>query len=380
MIRQASAQLDRETSKRHKHGLDRASFEVLHQRYFDDLRQFILRRVRDERLAEDLAQEAFLRAYRARRSFDCHRPAWPWLAQIAHNLLINTLRDERRRNAQEWTDEAALSEFADDRTGGDPALSFLNAQRGETIEACLSILTVRQRRILELRCLHGQSYAEIEMAEGLSTDALKSLLKRARRAFRTAYSAKIRDEELPVLVWVAGRRWTKVRSTWSSVRERYNGFVLSSRTPLPVAQSIIEALSVTAVATVLLFGPASLTTESGTSADLDRHRLPVASGQRSLKSPAHQSARATPLLAHSVRTPDSSSTQADASLVAELDKNHPYRRTITINRRERRPGRPEEEGSETKIDIPCDYLGPDRLVCEAVDNLDAPKEPADSKP
>jgi len=166
-------------------------FEALHQRYFEDVSGFIARRIGDDELARDLAQEAFLRAYRARGSYDPRLPIWPWLARIARNLLVNALRDEGRRRARMEVVEAA--EIPGTVRGGDPEAAYVNRHLGRTIRRALAEMSPHSRRILLLRCMEGMSHREIADAEGLTEDAVKAQLKRGRTNFRKAFT-RLSDE------------------------------------------------------------------------------------------------------------------------------------------------------------------------------------------
>jgi RNA polymerase sigma-70 factor (ECF subfamily) len=79
---------------------DEASFELLLQRYRTPLVNFLHRMVRDAALAEDLAQEVFLRVYCARRRYEPGAKFTTWLFRIATNLALNAIRDGRHRKAE----------------------------------------------------------------------------------------------------------------------------------------------------------------------------------------------------------------------------------------------------------------------------------------
>jgi RNA polymerase sigma-70 factor (ECF subfamily) len=177
----------------------RWTFEELHRAYGRDLRRFVNRRVRDPELTSDIVQETFLRAYRARGEFDHSRPAWPWLATIARNLTLNALRDEHRRRrfvdpVIGW-DEAAAA--ADQRSEADPERNYAAAQHRAAIANAIVSLSPRPRRVLLLRVAEEMSYDDIAAREGISIDAVKSLLKRARQAFRETYRSLERDRPQP---------------------------------------------------------------------------------------------------------------------------------------------------------------------------------------
>src|SRR5271154_4774967 len=74
---------------------DEASFELLLRRYRTPLVNFLYRMVRDTAMAEDLAQEVFLRVYRAREQYSPSAKFTTWLFRIATNLALNSVRDNR---------------------------------------------------------------------------------------------------------------------------------------------------------------------------------------------------------------------------------------------------------------------------------------------
>jgi RNA polymerase sigma-70 factor (ECF subfamily) len=174
-----------------EHPAEPPAFEERLRALESDLAGFVVRRVRDRDLAGDVVQETMLRAYRARASFDKDRPLWPWLQTIASNLIANTMRDQRRHREHVQTSGwDGIASAADMRCEIDPESNYLAAQRRVAIATALASLSSRQRRVLLLRAADGLSYEDIAAVEGLSTDAVKSLLKRARHGFRYVYEAE----------------------------------------------------------------------------------------------------------------------------------------------------------------------------------------------
>src|SRR3970282_942479 len=86
---------------------DESSFELLLEKYRAPLIHFLGRMVRDPALAEDLAQEVFLRVYRARKRYTPSAKFTTWLFRIATNLARNAVRDERHRQRDVSMDEPA---------------------------------------------------------------------------------------------------------------------------------------------------------------------------------------------------------------------------------------------------------------------------------
>src|SRR6202140_5454215 len=85
---------------------DEASFDLLLQKYRLPLVNFLYRMVRDSATAEDLAQEVFLRVYRARKQYTPSAKFTTWLFRIATNLALNSVRDNRYRKLEISMDQS----------------------------------------------------------------------------------------------------------------------------------------------------------------------------------------------------------------------------------------------------------------------------------
>src|ERR1700686_4226885 len=92
---------------------DEQSFELLLRKYRTPLINFLFRMVRDSAVAEDLAQEVFLRVYRARKRYSPSAKFTTWIFRIATNLALNALRDGRYRQMEISMDQTA--DVDDDR-------------------------------------------------------------------------------------------------------------------------------------------------------------------------------------------------------------------------------------------------------------------------
>lgn len=180
---------------------DDLSFELLLQKYRTPLVNFLYRMVRDQATAEDLAQEVFLRVYRARQSYAPSAKFTTWLFRIATNVALNSLRDGRHR-ARERSLEAPRPED-DERPLLEPADAAPSAEqrlmardRARSIRRAILALPDKQRAAVVLHKYHELDYDEIARILGCSESALKSLLFRAYEALRV---------ELAPLVGLAGR-------------------------------------------------------------------------------------------------------------------------------------------------------------------------------
>lgn len=172
------------------HGRD--AFADLYLRHAEGVERLVAARVADPDLASDVVQETFLRAYRYFGGFDPERPFWPWLATIAANVCADALRvrAERRESLCD-TDDLDAAGLAGP-TGPDHAdhAAELDWIPNGPIGRALGALPASQRRLLLLRAHDGWRYDELAVLEGLTLDAVKSLLKRARANFRRAYDRR----------------------------------------------------------------------------------------------------------------------------------------------------------------------------------------------
>lgn len=131
----------------------------------------------DEQAARDLAQETFLRAWQRFDAIAAHRETGHWLLRVATNLALTWLR---RRNAP----VGAAGPLTDDPAASDPGSHIVERDLVRTI---LAAMPPRQRAVLVLHDLYGFSGAELAATLGISRDAAKMALWRAREQFRARY-------------------------------------------------------------------------------------------------------------------------------------------------------------------------------------------------
>jgi RNA polymerase sigma-70 factor (ECF subfamily) len=169
---------------------DAASFELLLQKYRTPLVNFLYRMVRDREVAEDLAQEVFLRVYRARKKYAPNAKFTTWLFRIATNLALNTLRDSRFRQREVSLDQRGDSgesdqpaiEIPDRRPRADELL--VARDRAEIIRRAILALPEKQRAAVLLHKYQEMDYDAIARILDCSESALKSLLFRAYETLR----------------------------------------------------------------------------------------------------------------------------------------------------------------------------------------------------
>jgi RNA polymerase sigma-70 factor (ECF subfamily) len=128
--------------------------------------------------AEDAAQEAFLRAYRALGSYDASRPFSTWLLSITAHHCIDRIR---RRRMQEVSLEALPACRAELSLDGNPEATAERDGEAERVRCGLASLPEGYRVVVVLRYWHDLGYGEIAGILGESESAVKSRLHRARR-------------------------------------------------------------------------------------------------------------------------------------------------------------------------------------------------------
>jgi len=171
---------------------DATSFELLLQRYRGPLVNFLYRMVRDREQAEDLAQEVFLRVYRAKEDYVPSAKFTTWLFRIATNLALNSVRDNRYHKMEVSLDAplTADAEDGDERPfevadqHPDIEEHLVEEARRKMIRHAIEKLPEKQRAAVLLHKYQELDYGEIAKILSCSESALKSLLFRAYETLR----------------------------------------------------------------------------------------------------------------------------------------------------------------------------------------------------
>jgi RNA polymerase sigma-70 factor (ECF subfamily) len=168
---------------------DEAGFNYLVQKYHRAMIHFLFRMVRNQAIAEELAQEVFLRVYRSRESYRAEAKFTTWLYRIATNLAVNHARDTRHeRSAQtiylDAPDEESgtTPDVADDEPSVEQRL--MRDERMAAIRTHVMALPERQRMAVLMHKYQGMDYRQIGEVLKLSESATKSLLFRAYQTLR----------------------------------------------------------------------------------------------------------------------------------------------------------------------------------------------------
>lgn len=177
-----------------------AAFEELVQRYQARLVGVLEHLVPRRELAEDLAQEVFLRVYRARKSYVPGAKFSTWLFTIANNVASNAQRSlSKRREVQlgsgnsEGSGAVSLEHLAPAASGFMPARRAEREELASIVRWAIQSLNERQRMAMLLSRFEGMSYEEIGETMGMSVQAVKSLMSRAREKLRQLIEPYLED-------------------------------------------------------------------------------------------------------------------------------------------------------------------------------------------
>jgi len=168
---------------------DEAGFNYLVGKYHRAMISFLFRMVHNQAVAEELAQEVFLRVYRSRESYRAEAKFTTWLYRIATNLAVNHARDTRHERSAltiylDAPDEESgtTPDVADDAPSVEQ--SILRDERMAAIRAHVMALPERQRMAVLMHKYQGMDYRQIGDVLKLSESATKSLLFRAYQTLR----------------------------------------------------------------------------------------------------------------------------------------------------------------------------------------------------
>ncbi len=164
---------------------DRRAFDALVRKYQQKILQLIMRYVHDPEAAQDVAQEAFIKAYRGLKGFRGDSAFYTWLYRIAINAAKNYLASKARKvpDSDVETSDAELMEGADSmRDQGTPERELLSDEIKRTVLRAVEELPEDLRTAITLREVEGMSYDQIAEAMGCPIGTVRSRIFRAREA------------------------------------------------------------------------------------------------------------------------------------------------------------------------------------------------------
>jgi len=182
---------------------DKRAFDLLVAKYQRKLFRLLSRLIRDPAEIEDVAQEAFIKAYRALPGFRGESAFYTWLYRIAINTAKNFLVAQGRRVPTQTSTEIEDAENFDDgeslRTEDTPDRMLLSKQVAEAVNRAIERLPEELRTAIVLREIEGLSYDEIAVSMNCPIGTVRSRIFRAREA--------VAEELRPILETNKDRRW-----------------------------------------------------------------------------------------------------------------------------------------------------------------------------
>ena len=184
---------------------DEKAFELLVIKYQRRIQRLIGRMVRDVDLVEDIAQETFIRAYRALAQFRGDAQFYTWLYRIAVNTAKKALMDLKRNptvseNFFKSGDDDETSFLENELTSSEtPDAVLASKEIAEMVNAAMEALPEELRQAITLREIEGLSYEEISDAMNCPIGTVRSRIFRAREA--------ISEKVKPLLENQSGKRW-----------------------------------------------------------------------------------------------------------------------------------------------------------------------------
>ena len=184
---------------------DQKAFELLVIKYQRRIQRLIGRMVRDVDLVEDIAQETFIRAYRALAQFRGEAQFYTWLYRIAVNTAKKALMDLKRdptvsENSFKSADDDETSPLENELTSSEtPDAVLASKEIAQIINTAMEALPHELRQAITLREIEGLSYEEISEAMNCPIGTVRSRIFRAREA--------ISEKVKPLLENQSGKRW-----------------------------------------------------------------------------------------------------------------------------------------------------------------------------
>jgi RNA polymerase sigma-70 factor (ECF subfamily) len=195
MVSQALSRVDDNTLIREAQRGNRVAFEELVRQYDHAVLRLALRLTGSEPDAQDIYQEAFLKAYRNLGSFRFECSFYTWIYRIVTNLCLDHLRKRHVRKEdtavtvnQEGVEYNLLDHVADDRSGFNPERDLMRRELGRKIGLALNRLTPRERMVFELKHYQGLKLRTIGEMLSTTEETAKNTLFRATQKLRGALS------------------------------------------------------------------------------------------------------------------------------------------------------------------------------------------------
>ncbi len=186
MVAVAALERDAELMMRVRDG-DSASFALLLERHRAPVIHFLYRMVQNQAIAEELAQEVFLRVFRSRASYEPTAKFTTWLFRIATHLALNQIRDRRHEKGAESLDAESKEGIGRQLPDRLPTVEqdMVKQARLNEVRLAIEALPAKQKAAVLMHKYQEMEYSQIARVLGCSESAVKSLLFRAYETLRS---------------------------------------------------------------------------------------------------------------------------------------------------------------------------------------------------
>lgn len=195
-------EVDQQLVVRAQHG-DQKAFGLLVSKYQRKLARLLSRLIRDPAEVEDVAQETFIKAYRALGNFRGDSAFYTWLYRIGINTAKNFLVSQGRRAPTRTEFDSEEAEGFEEgellRDNNTPERMLLSKQIGETVNSAMEALPEELRTAITLREIEGMSYEDIAKMMDCPIGTVRSRIFRAREA--------VAEKLRPLLDTAPDKRW-----------------------------------------------------------------------------------------------------------------------------------------------------------------------------
>ena len=186
-----------------------ATFSEMYRRCRPELVALCARQLGSRSDAEEIAQEAFAKAWTSLDGFSTARPFWPWLATIARRMCVDQLRRRQRELLHRYRHEAEAVRAS---IGESPERIVELREEHAVVNLALRKLGPRDQRLLGLHDIDGWSTDEVAAFEGISREATRTAIRRARASLKKAYREAMGAPAVLPLLLPRWRRWFRDRA------------------------------------------------------------------------------------------------------------------------------------------------------------------------
>lgn len=165
---------------------DQKAFSQLMQRYLPSVYNYLYRMTQNHELSEEIAQEAFVKAYQNLKNFDRQRPFKPWILRIASNAAISQLRKQSRLVSLNALEEEGAWTEAEYQSADDMVSQLERRLSTEEVLKALHTLDEKYRQALLLRYQQDLSYDAVAETLGIPLNTVRTWIKRGTEKLKQA--------------------------------------------------------------------------------------------------------------------------------------------------------------------------------------------------